>query len=95
MAAPTATAPDSTANTAADTSGDTSQQQQDTSDGLYTLRWIAAWVVFLSVLALLNRTRLGHAALYHLLVLATVLLLAGQYRKFAQLEEPITGVVVQ
>lgn len=66
-----------------------------TNDGAYTLQWLAAWVVFLMIASLINRTRLGHAVIYHLLVIAVVVLLAGQYRRFAQLEEPISGVIVQ
>lgn len=62
------------------------------TSGEYTLKWIGAWVVFGGMLWLVNKTKLGHAGLYHLLVLAVLLLVAQQYRRIADLVEPITGV---
>lgn len=45
-----------------------------------TYRWLLGWSVALVLLALLNRTRLGHVFIYYWLVLLIVFLVVTQYQ---------------
>lgn len=55
------------------------------------MRWVIAWAVVIMVLALLNRTRLGHTLIYYALALMLLLLLVTQYKWLANVLQPITG----
>lgn len=60
----------------------------------YMFRWLLAWTVVLLVLWLINKTSLGHVALYYLLALSLVFLVVTQYKWFAQALAPLTGTLV-
>lgn len=62
-----------------------------TSPSVETLRFVIAWAVVLMLLGLLNRSRLGHTAIYYALALMIFLLVVTQYRWFANVLTPITG----
>lgn len=66
-----------------------------TTAGAYTFRWLLAWAVFLFILMLANRTRVGHVTIYYLLVLAALLLLVTQYRWLANVLAPIASLSLQ
>lgn len=42
-------------------------------------QWLLAWAVFLAIMAILNRTRIGHAAIYYTLLLCVLFLVVTQY----------------
>src|SRR5690348_7684224 len=46
-------------------------------------RWLLAWVILIFTLALLNRSRLGHAIMYYALALMLILLVVVNYGFFA------------
>lgn len=77
----------------------TGQAQQNTlaadaptvSPAVGIMRWVIAWAVVIMVLALINRTRLGHTLIYYALALMLLLLLVTQYKWVANVLSPITG----
>lgn len=54
-------------------------------------RVLLAWAVVLVLVGIANQSRVGHTAIYYLLVLALFLLIVTQYRWFASVLAPITG----
>lgn len=54
-------------------------------------RILLAWAVVLMLVGLANQSRVGHATIYYLLVLALLLLVVTQYRWFATVLAPIAG----
>lgn len=65
------------------------------SAGSYTFKWLMAWAMFVLILMLANRTRIGHATIYYLLVLAALLLLVTQYQWLANILAPISTLTLQ
>ncbi|MBF6613880.1 MAG: hypothetical protein IVW55_12200 [Chloroflexi bacterium] len=57
-----------------------------------TFQWMLAWVVLLVLLAALNRTRLGHAALYYALLLMLLFLLVTQFAWFKGVLAPFRSL---
>lgn len=55
-----------------------------------TYRAVASWVVFLAIMILANKTRLGHVAIYYGLLLLILLLLVVEYKQIAPLLNPPT-----
>lgn len=43
-------------------------------------KWIVAWLVAIVILSLLNKTRLGHVAIYYWLWLLIIFLFVTQYQ---------------
>jgi hypothetical protein len=62
--------------------------------GAYTFRWLLAWGVFLVILSLVNRTRVGHVTIYYLLVLALLLLLVTQFGWLSQVLQPVATLTL-
>lgn len=54
-----------------------------------TYRWIVAWSIFLMIIFVINKTKLGHAILYYSLWLLLLFLLVTQYRFIAGALEPL------
>lgn len=53
-----------------------------------SFQWLLAWVVLLTVLIFLARTRIGYLLIYYALALAIILLLVTQYKWFAGVLAP-------
>lgn len=53
-------------------------------------KWLLAWAIFGVILIALDRTRLGHAALYYALVLMVFFTAVVEYKWFAAVMAPIT-----
>lgn len=64
------------------------------SAGAYTFKWLLAWSMFLLILMLANRTRVGHVTIYYLLVLAALLLLVTQFQWLAKVLTPISSLTL-
>lgn len=52
-------------------------------------QWLVAWVVLLAILALLNRSRVGHALLYYGMLLLLVTLVLTNWRFIVSALSPI------
>lgn len=61
------------------------------ADAVQAYRVLLAWAVVLILVGIANQSRVGHAAVYYLLILALFLLIVTQYRWFATVLAPITG----
>lgn len=55
----------------------------DTTGPATAYAWLLAWLLVILVLALANRTRIGHTLIYYALVLALVFLIVTQAQWFA------------
>jgi hypothetical protein len=60
-----------------------------------TFRWIAAWIVFLVMLSVLNKTRLGKVVIYYSLVMIFLILVLTQAPFIARILQPIGSPVPQ
>lgn len=83
--------------TATDPNGGVSTSQAGpnaptTADTVYpAYRWLAAWAVLLLILWLLNRTTLGHLAIYYALALCLLFLLVTNSQAISWWLAPFTG----
>ena len=57
--------------------------------------WLLAWGVLLATLALINRTKLGHAAIYYGLVLMLVFVILSNYRFVQTALNPFNSLTAQ
>lgn len=57
----------------------TGQGQEKQPSATTAFQWLLAWGVFLAILAILNRTRIGHLVIYYVLLLAVLFVLVTQY----------------
>lgn len=65
------------------------QQITMTTPSVSAYQYLVAWGVIFLILALINRSRIGHAAIYYTLVLAIVLLIVTQADAITSLLTPI------
>lgn len=57
-----------------------------TVDNQYpTFQFVAGWVLFLTMLFFIGRTKLGYVAIYYSLILMILLILVAEYRQVAVL----------
>lgn len=68
-----------------------SPYQAGETDNLSAFRYLAAWAVALVLLALINRSHLGHAIIYYLLVLALATLVLTESLRINELLLPLEG----
>lgn len=54
-----------------------------------TYRWILAWIIAIVVLSLLNKTRLGHVAIYYWLWSLIIFLVVTQYKFIVDALKPL------
>jgi hypothetical protein len=54
-----------------------------------TFRFVVSWVLFIALLTLANRSRLGHVIIYYSLLLAILLILVAEYK---QITPYLTGI---
>lgn len=87
----TATVTQQSSPTAQALSGAQTVTMTQTSDQTVSsaYRYMIAWLVIFVILFLLNRSRLGHAAIYYTLVLALVLLFITQAGAISSLVGPL------
>jgi cell division protein FtsW (lipid II flippase) len=76
------------------TSGKTAPVAQTQTDA-NTYAWIAGWVVFIAVLAMLAQTDTGHNVIYYSLVLIILVLVLTQYRRIVDLLAPVGTEIPQ
>ena len=57
--------------------------------------WLLAWAVLLATLTLINRTKLGHAAIYYGLVLMLVFVILSNYRFVQTALNPFSSLTAQ
>lgn len=50
-----------------------------------TYNFILGWILLLAILALINRSRIGHSIIYHALLLMILLVIVTEYKQFAPL----------
>lgn len=67
--------------------------QAETNDNS-AIAYIVAWTIVFLILALFNRSRVGHAIIYYLLALALFVLLVVNYQAIVSLIAPASGQVV-
>ena len=56
------------------------------------MQWLVAWVVLITVLVFLARTRLGYLLIYYALAISVVILLVTQYKWFASALAPFQSL---
>lgn len=69
----------------------TAQQTAQTPPGV-AYRYIAAWTLIIVALMLLNKTAVGHTAIYYTLVLMIVFLLITQFHAIATVLAPLSNI---
>ena len=63
----------------------------DATSGFGTAQnaWVAGWVVFIAILAVLAQTETGHNVIYYSLLLIIVVLVLTQYQRIVTLLAPV------
>lgn len=69
----------------------TAYQAAETND-YSVVQYLIAWGIVFLILALLNRTRWGHALIYYALILALAVLLLVNYQAITSLIAPASGI---
>lgn len=57
--------------------------------------WVAGWVLFIAILALLAQTDTGHNVIYYSLVLIIMVLVFTQYKRIVNLLAPVGTEIPQ
>jgi hypothetical protein len=70
------------------TSGQVKPVAQTATDAS-TYAWVAGWVVFIAILAVLAQTETGHNVIYYSLILIILVLVLTQYRRIVDLLAPV------
>lgn len=60
-----------------------------TQNDATTYAWVAGWVVFIAILAVLAQTETGHNVIYYSLLLIIVVLVLTQYQRIVTLLAPV------
>lgn len=50
-----------------------------------TYNFILGWILMLVILALINKSRIGHSIIYHALLLMILLIVVTEYKQFTPL----------
>jgi hypothetical protein len=65
--------------------GTTVKPVAQTANDASTYSWLAGWVIFIAVIALLAQSKAGYSTIYYSLVLIILVLVGTQYRRIADM----------
>jgi hypothetical protein len=65
--------------------GTTTQPVVQTANDASTYSWLAGWIIFIAILALLAQSKAGYSTIYYSLVLVILVLVGTQYQRIANM----------
>ena len=66
-----------------------------TSNDATTYAWVAGWITFIAILAIMAQTETGHNIIYYGLVLIILVLVLTQYQRIVNLLAPVGTEIPQ